>query len=1082
MRPVKLITQSLRFFWKRHLWLALGIAISTAVLTGALIVGDSVKYSLKTIVDKRLGNIDLALRSGDRYFTADLARKLATATDVSAAAVLRTDGSAVASGGKFRINDVRILGVDSTFDRMAGTKDLYGQLKEDEIVISSNLADRLEIGAGEEILVRMTRTSLIPLNAPFVSDADNIVTVRAKVKKLTAAGELGAFNLRHSQTAPYNIFINAGWLRELMEIGEKANLLLISGDAGDPEQVMHAVGAYWSLADAGLTMRSLPGQSGTEIISDRVFIDEAVADAVILGLPGVQPVITYFVNALSSGNRSTPYSFVTGIKRADLGTDGMLINQWLADDLGAGPGDSIAMEYFAVGPLRELEVRSATFRVAGVVPVEGGPGDRQMMPEIPGLSNAGNCRDWDTGVPVELDDIRDKDEDYWTRYKGTPKAYISLETARELWSNRFGTYTAFRIPSRSDAGESMDQQIMAAISPEDLGFEVSPVREEGNFAASKGVDFSQLFGGLSFFLLLGAILLSVLLFLLNMEERAGQVSTLRSLGIPFRTIRWMLVAEGMVVALAGAFLGILLSVVYNELIFNALNTIWSDIVRTRMLVVNIRIMTLLAGLLASLAVAFLSIYIPLGRFLKRPAAQQTHLPGKRSRLEKLSFPVGIVLLLAALGLVMVQLMGNDVYDPSTFFVSGGLFLVGGLLLFYGYMVRLRQGRNRAFDLPRLSMKNAIRNATRSLSILILFAIGTFLVISTGSNRKDLFVNADDRGSGTGGLLFFAESTTPVLQNLNDEEVRYSLGLGDGYRFVQMRIAEGDDASCLNLNRILNPRILATDPGELSGRFGFVTSIDMLDAQQPWRTLEQELPGGVIPAIADETVIKWGLGMSVGDTLLYQNASGEQLKLLLVGGLAPSIFQGNVIISEHHFIENFPSSSGTGVFLVEGPLADTAMIKDELELAMRDYGWSMTFTGKRLTEFYSVTNTYLSIFLVMGALGLLLGTVGLSIVLFRSTMERRKELALLRSVGYSMKQIRNLVFREYAALLSAGIFIGAVAAILATLPAFLSAHTGISLRFVLLILGVLLVNGLVWTRMMAGIALKNKSLSVALKND
>lgn len=1082
MRPVQLIIQSLRYFWKRHIWLALGIAVSTAVLTGALIVGDSVKYSLSSIVDKRLGAIDLAMRSGDRYFTTNLATDLAAGSELSAAAVLRTDGSAIAAGGRYRLNDVRILGVDSTFDRMAGTGDMYGQLEEDEIIISSNIADRLVLEAGDELLIRMTRASLIPLNAPFVSDADNIVTVRARVKKIAATDDLGAFNLRHSQTAPYNIFINAGWLREIMEIGEKANMLLFSGDAYDQEQVMQAVSAHWSLRDAGLNLRTVPGRSEVEIISDRVFIDDAIADAIMKNVPGVQPLITYFVNALSMEAQSTPYSFVTGITDQDIGSDGMLINQWLADDLNAGPGDSVVVEYFVMGPLRELAVRSSTFLVTGVVPVEDGPGDRQMMPEIPGLSTAGNCRDWETGVPVDLESIRDKDEDYWTRYKGTPKAFISMETAREMWTNRFGTYTAFRVPPKAAEDVVLERKILDAIHPGDLGFEVTPVRAEADFAAGNGVDFSQLFAGLSFFLLLGAILLSALLFLLNLEERGGQVATLRSMGIPFRTIRWMLVAEGMTVALAGALFGIMLSVLYNKLIFSALNTIWMDIVRTEMLVVDVRVLTLLTGLLVSLAVAFLSIYIPLGRFLKRPAAQQTAIPGKKNRADRLSFPAGTILLVAALVLVALQLMGNDVHDPATFFIAGGLFLLAGLLLSYGYLVRLRHGRNTTFDLPRLSMKNAIRNATRSISIVVLFALGTFLVISTGSNRKDMFVDADDRGSGTGGFLFYAESTTPVLQNLNDADVRYSLGLDDTYRFVQMRIAEGDDASCLNLNRVMNPRILATDPAQLSGRFSFVTSIDLLDTQQPWLTLDERLPGGVIPAIADETVIKWGLGMSVGDTLFYQNAAGERLKLLLVGGLAPSIFQGNVIISEKQFIKNFPSSSGSGVFLVDGPLADTATISEELNLSMRDYGWTMTFTGQRLAEFYSVTNTYLSIFLVMGALGLLLGTVGLSIVLFRSTMERRKELALLRSVGYSMQQIRALVFREYAVLLFIGILIGAIAAILATLPAFLSAHTGISIRFVLLILAVLLVNGLFWTRLMAGIALRRRSLSVALRNE
>jgi putative ABC transport system permease protein len=54
-----------------------------------------------------------------------------------------------------------------------------------------------------------------------------------------------------------------------------------------------------------------------------------------------------------------------------------------------------------------------------------------------------------------------------------------------------------------------------------------------------------------------------------------------------------------------------------------------------------------------------------------------------------------------------------------------------------------------------------------------------------------------------------------------------------------------------------------------------------------------------------------------------------------------------------------------------------LISDELTRGMRDLGWSMEYAPQRLTEFNSVTNTYLSIFMVMGALGLLLGTVGLS---------------------------------------------------------------------------------------------------------
>ena len=84
--------------------------------------------------------------------------------------------------------------------------------------------------------------------------------------------------------------------------------------------------------------------------------------------------------------------------------------------------------------------------------------------------------------------------------------------------------------------------------------------------------------------------------------------------------------------------------------------------------------------------------------------------------------------------------------------------------------------------------------------------------------------------------------------------------------------------------------------------------------------------------------------------------------------------------------------------------------------MRDLGWDMQLTAVRLAEFNSVTNAYLSIFMVLGALGLLLGTFGLVVVLSRSILERKQEIALLKAVGYPRMEIRKLVIREYMFLL------------------------------------------------------------------
>ena len=52
------ISKSLRHHWRIHLAVALGVAAATAVLTGALVIGDSVRGSLRHLVLDRLGRID----------------------------------------------------------------------------------------------------------------------------------------------------------------------------------------------------------------------------------------------------------------------------------------------------------------------------------------------------------------------------------------------------------------------------------------------------------------------------------------------------------------------------------------------------------------------------------------------------------------------------------------------------------------------------------------------------------------------------------------------------------------------------------------------------------------------------------------------------------------------------------------------------------------------------------------------------------------------------------------------------------------------------------------------------------------
>lgn len=1088
MNTWRFIFSSLVHYRKKHLLLALGVALSGAVITGALLVGDSVQYSLNRIVEQRLGEVSHVLKAGDRYFTTELAQKVADDLDMPVSSLLLQEGTAIGEGGQLRINKIQVLGVDAAFDRVAGLEGVYSELSGDSIIISRNLAYRLNKSVGDELLLRIEKASLIPLNAPFVSDAEVMVSLRAHIKDIADEELLGRFNLKVSQTAPFNVFIAQERLQELMDFSFRVNVMLIADhEKRDAGAIMNVVDRHFSVSDAGLKITLVEDQQKLQLTSSRVFIDETLIAPLESAGKG-EGIITYFVNRFVAGRQSTPYSFVSTLPGSRLESGEIIINRWLADDLGTVAGDSISMSWFEVGPLRELKEVTRVFLVRSIVPMEGRFADASLMPNLPGLSDAGNCRDWDTGVPIELGSIRDEDEDYWDQHGGLPKAYISVDEGLEMWKNRFGAYTSYRYEASEFIDvAALETALLEEIKPAMLGFTIEATREKGEEAAGGGVDFSQLFGGLSFFLLLSGIILIVLLFLMNLESRQEQLGTLLYMGIPSRIIRRMLFVENVGVAIIGALGGLALSLVYLRLVFHALNGIWKDVVRTEMMYVDVRLSTLLTGLLLTLGIAFLSFWFPLNKKLKKLHA--SHKKVKQAKLHRRGRSAGTLTIVAsllsggiALVLVASQLIRQMVVNAALFFPAGGLMLLSAVLFFLWFLGRKEQPSASGFNLGQLSWKNATRMRTRSMSIVILFSIGAFLVISTGSNRKDLFASSGEKNSGTGGYLYYAQSTLPVLQQLNESEVSYAFSLEQDISFVQLRQADGDDASCLNLNKIINPQVLGVDPEALKGRFSFVTRTPYLDENDPWSSLQQVLPGGLIPAIADETVIKWGLGLSVGDTLHYTNSTGGTMDLLLVGGLAPSVFQGNVIIANERFLEQFPESSGTRVFLVDGAVADTALISAELHRGMRDLGWDMQLCSVRLAEFNSVTNAYLSIFMVMGALGLLLGTFGLVVILSRSIVERKQEIALLRAVGYERKKIRKLINREYFFLLAWGILTGFGSALIATLPSIMSAHAGASFTSIMAWLVLLVFNGWFWIRLVSWFSLKNLLIYDGLRNE
>ena len=118
MNRFTLILRSLAFHWRVQLAAGLAAALGTAVLVGALLVGDSVRYSLKTMALERLGRIQSAVIGGDRFFRADLEDRMnkkfkdayEEAESLHYACVILVNGICIAEDSGARAGNVQLIG------------------------------------------------------------------------------------------------------------------------------------------------------------------------------------------------------------------------------------------------------------------------------------------------------------------------------------------------------------------------------------------------------------------------------------------------------------------------------------------------------------------------------------------------------------------------------------------------------------------------------------------------------------------------------------------------------------------------------------------------------------------------------------------------------------------------------------------------------------------------------------------------------------------------------------------------------------------------------------------------------------
>jgi len=1143
MKRTSLVFRTLIYFWQTNLAVMLGVAIGTAVIAGALVIGDSVRYSLRQMTLDRLAQVDYAL-TGSRFFREELAtqfekkgpilpdtgktkqpRKTVVAPAILLTGTLQYERSvekneAKKAAGRISIaGRVNLIGCDQ---RLWGL--LRGDAKtlpgKDEIVLNQRVAMQLGVAVGEKLSLFVKVPSTIPQESLLGKrDLDELtIEIPLTVSRIEESKTtLGRFSLQPNQQLPLNAYVNLDRLQTELGLQEQSgsrrnriakparvNSLLISepyatdrdsdifqGLTARPNEILNQL---IDLDDLYLRLIESPQQNYFSLESERMILEQTVSQLAEQTSEQIEteasPVLVYLVNEISHANNSKKYSmygiaaglnlttkppfgpFVDAQNNpvAQLQKGEVAINEWLAQDLGAAVGDEIVIKYHVVGSRGDLPELEKKFRVKAILKMKGTPaGDPGLTPFVEGITNAKTFADWEQPFAMEMSRITLRDEEYWLIHKATPKLFLNLEEARQLWQSRYGETTSVRIAKKQ--GQELQQtenefrkQFLEDLSISRLGLTILPVKYQGLQAAQGTMDFTVLFIAFSFFVIVAAAVLITLLFRLGIETRVKQIGLFSAVGFSSRKIQQILLAEGLIVATLGTVFGLFLAVLYGSVMIYGLKTWWIGAIGSKFLLVDIEPTSLALGAMISLVVAVPGMWLGVRAMLKiNPKdrlrgvmtvhrTEQVQQRITRGRLWTGSILLAIALL-SMLGVILKVIPASEAFGGFnwrivSFFVAG-ISSLAGILTLYTVLLRLTKlgelrGRGVSASFV-MGIRNTNRNSQRSGVTVALVSFATFVVIAVAAGRQNPTEKLPDFHSGNGGFSLVAESARPLLYDLTTEQGQKKLGLNASddapirkllgeLKMISFRVRPGEDASCLNLYQTRLPTILGV-PDEMIERGGFLFADT--PGKNPWELLRGKTEAGHIPVMGDMDSLQYSLHKAIGDTIALPEELHRPEKLEVVGSLGGSVFQGVLLMSQKNFQELFPDISGYNYFLIECDPAQNEKISQILETRLVTLGFDIEPIGERLENYLAVQNTYLSTFQALGGLGLLLGTFGLGTVMLRNVLERRSELALMRAIGFSKNMLAVMVLAENAWLLLLGLSIGTVCALIAMTPQILS---------------------------------------------
>ena len=1122
------VVNTARFHIKGNLAVLMGIVIATASLTGALLVGDSLRGSLADTVKNKLIWVNEAVLA-QRFFNEQIVVKLGEKTAIPAIILkasiqVRDDQDCLVT----QISSAQVVAVPEEFWQDEGKSAQWKNLK--GAWLNHQAAIGLKISEKQNVVLRIEKPSAIPRESFLGNREDVVDSITLEVEKvLDRSDKYAGFNLFPGMDAPATIFVPLQLVQEKLGVTSKINSILTSKSGmqdkfrslltlsdyeltfkGPEERVLDLFAKFDRDKNQVLEKREYQGKMPAKLIpllqsqagtidiesvqkffranrnyysleSSQMLVSPNLAkkaDDLIqeMGLQSSQ-IMVYLANNIQEKNNAVPYSVIAGIDttlQKKLGVE-LAANEksgekiWLLDwndsPLKPAIGDPVGLEYFLPEVVGKPIEKKDSFQFTGYIPADIKLVDPEITPDFPGITDKLSLDSWNPPFPYDNKRIKPRDEKYWQDFRSVPKAFIDLDAAKNLWGSRFGKITSIRVyPTNLSfpTGFAADFQarLLKSIDPTSVGFVFQDLRSRFQQSSQSGTDFSGLFVGFSFFLILSALILVALLFRLHLERRASQVGTVLALGATQKQVAHLLLLEGLLVAGLGVLLGLGVACVYAIGLLQYLKSNWPDNSLQQILKLHIPFKTLCMGFVLAFIMSAVAIFRTSRNLVK--TSVMTLIKGgyldstvliSKQPLSLLIY--GSLFMMLGFGMLFLPSSQDHELKALKFFGAGGLVLTSGLFFlgaFLRYVHKIMVFGNGLDGLTRLALRNMARNKTRSLLTAGLLSSAAFLIIAVEPFRKEADSNTG-KNSGTGGFSIVVETNIPVLSGLdgpsgietildgvqksnrgNPQRARQQVdrfkNVLKDVKVFSLRFNPGDDASCLNLFAPSKPRILGV-PNSLQQRGGFLFSATSEVKENPWNLLDSS--NTLVNAFVEKNTVEWMIHSGLGKDYKIQDASGKDELLKFAGLFQGSVFQSEILIGESQFLKFYPQQQGYQYFLIDADSKDLSEIEEAFKIGLSDYGAKVSKTKDLVERFASVENAYLSMFQGLGTIGLLIGTMGVAAVLARSVWERRAELGLLSALGFTQGDVVLVMVLEHALLLFLGLGIGTLAALVSVLP-------------------------------------------------